>query len=193
MDEVKNTPEDGAGVGVEERRERARGGSPSGDRVQISDPVDQLAAIAVERDQLVAEKTELADRLLRRQAEFENYRKRVERERGEVLDYGGMEVVRAMLPMIDDFERALQTETIDKELMRGIGLIYQRVSDALKKLGLEPMEAEGKKFDPNLHHAVDKQETMELDEDIVLSEYQKGYYWKGRLLRPAMVKVSVRP
>jgi molecular chaperone GrpE len=192
MDEVIKPSEGGAGAGVEEQ-----GGNPgdgrSGDTVRISDPVDHLAAVLAERDQLASEKAELMDRLMRRQAEFENFRKRVERERAEMLEFGGIEVLKAILPMMDDFERALETGSEDKEYVRGMELIYQRFSEALKKLGLEPMESKGKKFDPNLHHAVDKQETSEHDEDIVLSEYQRGYYWRGRLLRPAMVKVSVRP
>jgi molecular chaperone GrpE len=192
MDEVIKPSEGGAGAGVEER-----GGNPgdsrSGDTVRISDPADHLAAVLAERDQMAAEKAELMDRLLRRQAEFENFRKRMERERAEMLEFGGIEVLKSILPMMDDFERALETGSEDREYVRGMELIYQRFSEALKKLGLEPMESKGKKFDPKLHHAVDKQETSEHDEDIVLSEYQRGYYWRGRLLRPAMVKVSVRP
>ena len=149
-------------------------------------------ALRAERDQLIAEREDLQDRLLRRQAEFENFRRRAERERADVLEYANTETVRALLPILDDFERALKIESADKEYVRGMELIYNRLSDALKKLGLEPIEAQGQKFDPNLHHAVDKVETTEHEDQTILEEYQRGYYFRGRLLRPAMVKVAVR-
>jgi molecular chaperone GrpE len=199
MEEVKNASEsiaaagtgngsDSAGVGVEEQLP-APGNR---DSVEISDPLEQLAALTAERDQLSAEKSDLQDRLVRRQAEFENFRRRSEREKAEMIDFGKMEAIQAVLPIVDDFERALKVETADKEYARGMMLIYQRLEDALKKLGLSPLETLGKKFDPNLHHAVDKVQTDEHEEDTILDEYQKGYYFRDRLLRPAMVKVSVR-
>jgi molecular chaperone GrpE len=199
MEEVKNASEsidvvgtgngsDSAGVGVEEQLPAPDGG----DSVAISDPLEQLAALTAERDQLLAEKTELQERLMRRQAEFENFRRRSEREKAEMIDFGKMEAIQAVLPIVDDFERALKIETADKEYARGMMLIYQRLEDALKKLGLTQVETVGKKFDPNLHHAVDKFQTDEHEEDTILDEYQKGYHFRERLLRPAMVKVSVR-
>ncbi|MBI4910678.1 MAG: nucleotide exchange factor GrpE [Acidobacteria bacterium] len=162
------------------------------DSAALTEPTDQLAALAMERDQLVTDKADLQDRLLRRQAEFDNFRKRAERERLEWAEFSGMEVVKAVLPIADDFERALKVECADKEYVRGMELIYQRLTEVLKKQGLEPIEAQGQKFDPNLHHAVNKGQSDEHEEDTVLEEYQKGYNFKGRLLRPAMVKVSVK-
>jgi molecular chaperone GrpE len=132
------------------------------------------------------------DRLLRRQAEFDNFRRRAERDRADVLEYANTETVRSILPILDDFERALKVESTGKEYARGMELIYQRLSDALKKLGLEPISAKGLKFDPNLHHAVDMLETDDVDDHTVLDEYQPGYNFRGRLLRPAMVKVAVK-
>jgi molecular chaperone GrpE len=132
------------------------------------------------------------DRLLRRQAEFDNFRRRAERERADVLEFAHTESVRAILPILDDFERALKMESVDKEYARGMELIYQRFTDALKKLGLEPISAKGQQFDPNLHHAVDKAETDEVEDHTVLEEFQRGYNFRGRLLRPAMVKVAVK-
>ncbi len=167
-------------------------GQPTGTAASVTDPLDQLAAVAAERDQLAAEKADLQERLLRRQAEFDNFRKRAERERMEWAEFSGMEVVRAVLPIADDFERALKVECADKEYSRGMDLIYQRLAEVLKKQGLEPVESQGQKFDPNVHHAVNKQQSDEHEEDTVLEEYQKGYNFKGRLLRPAMVKVSVK-
>lgn len=150
-----------------------------------------LEAVTGERDRLLKEKNEVMDLLRRRQAEFENFRKRAEREKSEVLEFAHSDSVRAILPILDDFERALKTETADKEYARGMELIYQRFSDALKKLGLEPISAKGQKFDPHLHHAVDMVETEEVEDHTVLDEYQRGYNFRGRLLRPAMVKVAV--
>ena len=150
-----------------------------------------LESVIAERDHLIEEKNDLLDRLLRRQAEFDNFRRRAERERADLLEYANTETVRAILPILDDFERALKVEAADREYSRGMELIYQRLSDALKKLGLEPISAKGQKFDPHVHHAVEMVETNEIEDHIVLDEFQRGYNFRGRLLRPAMVKVSV--
>ena len=146
-----------------------------------------------ELDQLAGEKAELQDRVLRAQAEFQNFKKRVERERSEMFEYASMEAVRALLPVLDDFERSLKVESGDKEYVKGMELIYQRFYEGLKKLGLEPIVSTGQAFDPHVHHAVDMVETDEAPPDTVLEEFQRGYNFKGRMLRPAMVKVAVPP
>jgi len=138
------------------------------------------------------ERADLQDRLLRRQAEFDNFRRRAERERADVLEYANTQTVRALLPILDDFERALKVESADLEYARGMELIYQRLSDSLQKLGLEPIISKGEHFDPNIHHAVDSIETDEAEDHTVLEEYQRGYNFRGKLLRPAMVKVAVK-
>ena len=148
---------------------------------------------AAERDQLAGEKAELQDRWLRSEAEFQNFKRRVERERLERIEYASMEAVRTLVPVLDDFERALRVETGDKEYSAGVELIYNRFGEALKKLGLEPMDSKGQPFDPQVHHAVDMLETDEAPDHTILEEYQRGYNFKGRLLRPAMVKVAVQP
>ena len=152
----------------------------------------QLATVTAERDALAADRAQVSGNLLRRQADFENFRKRVERERLEFAEYAAVEAVRALLPVLDDFERALKTETADKDYAKGMELIYTRLLESLKKLGLEPIESKGVKFDPNLHHAIDKVACVDSAEDTVLEDYQRGYNFKGRLLRPAMVKVAVK-
>jgi molecular chaperone GrpE len=154
-------------------------------------PTSALESVAAERDRLIEEKSDLTDRLLRLQAEFENFRRRAEREKSDVLEYASTETVRAILPILDDFERALKVECTGKDYAKGMELIYQRLSDALKKLGVEPISAKGQKFDPHVHHAVDMVETDEVEDHTVLDEYQQGYNFRGRLLRPAMVKVAV--
>jgi molecular chaperone GrpE len=163
------------------------------DTAVTTDAADQLSAITAERDQLASEKAELQDRFLRRQAEFENFRRRVEREKSDFAQYAASEAVTAMLPVLDDFERALKQETEDREYQRGTELIYQRLVEALKKLGLEPIDSEGQPFDPYIHQAIERVETEEAEDHTVLEEYQRGYNFKGRLLRPAMVRVAVAP
>jgi molecular chaperone GrpE len=154
---------------------------------------EHLASVTAERDRLAKEKAELEDRVLRVRAEHENARRRSEKERGEFLQFAAMELVRDLLPVLDDFERALKVEGAMPDYARGIELIYQRLYENLKKLGLEPIPTEGRKFDPNLHEAVQRVETADAEDQTILSEFQRGYNFKGRLLRPAMVKVAVKP
>ncbi len=158
--------------------------------IAATDPVD----LSAECDRLRAEVADLQDRMLRRQAEFENFRRRNERDRSDFLEYAGMEFARELLPILDDFERARKTECSDESYRKGIELIYQRLQDALKKMGLEPIDvAPGTEFDPNLHQAVVRLETEEAPDHAILEEFQRGYNFKGKLLRPAMVKVAVKP
>jgi molecular chaperone GrpE len=156
-------------------------------------PEAQTAALTAERDQLAAEKADLKDRLLRALADFDNFRRRAERDRSEYVQFAAMEMVRDLIPILDDFRRAMKVETADKEYAKGIELIEQRLFETLKKAGLEPMEAAGKQFDPNLHQAVDRVQSEEWPDQTVLEEYQSGYNFKGKPLRPAMVKVAVKP
>lgn len=160
---------------------------------QPSEAEAQVAALAAQCDQLAAEKAELNESLLRRQADFENFRKRVDRDRSEFIQFATMDLVRDLLPMLDDFERALSVETADTEYAKGVEMIYQRFFDTLKKMGLEPIETAGAIFDPNLHQAIDRVESEEVEDHAILQEYQRGYNFKGKLLRPSMVKVAVRP
>jgi molecular chaperone GrpE len=158
---------------------------------------DALGAITAERDQLARQKAELQDLLLRRQAEFENSRRRTERERLEFAEYAAMEAVKAFLPTLDDFDRALKaaaaSPAADPEFVKGFELIYQRLLENLKKQGLEPILTENQKFDPHVHHAVEMVQNEDVEDHTILGEYQQGYNFKGKLLRPAMVKVAVRP
>lgn len=151
----------------------------------------EVTAISGERDQLLREKAELQDRVMRLQAEFDNFRKRSERDRSEFSQYAGMETIREILPVLDNFEIALKTETPDKHYAKGIELIHQRMVDSLKKLGLEPIETTGEKFDPHIHQAIEKVQTDSAPDNTVLSDFQRGYRFKGKLLRPSMVKVAV--
>lgn len=167
------------------------------DSVVVEDPAVRLEAVTSERDRLVSENEELRDRLLRRQADFENFRRRVEKDRTVFLEYAGMESVRALLPVLDDFERALSAAPVEggpgAEYVKGVEMIGQAFFEALKKLGLEPIASAGQPFDPNVHHAVETVQTGDAEDQTVIEEFQKGYNFRGRLLREAMVKVAVKP
>jgi molecular chaperone GrpE len=162
------------------------------DNISIDDPIAQLSALAEERDRLLMERADLNDRLLRRTAEFDNFRKRVDRERLEMSEYAGMETVKALLPILDDFDRATKQPCADAEYAKGIELIHHRIYEILKKTGLTAIEAAGQPFDPNLHQGIEMVATDEAEDQTILAEYQRGYLFKGKLLRPSMVKVAVR-
>jgi molecular chaperone GrpE len=150
----------------------------------------QITALTKERDDLLAEKAELSDRLLRRQAEFENFRRRTDRERSEFIQYACADLVREVVPILDDFDRAVKAPTSDETYAKGVELIRNRLHEALKKQGLEPIEAAGKPFDPHVHEAVNRVQTDEVEDQTVLEEHQRGYNFRGKLLRPAMVSVA---
>jgi len=166
---------------------------PPAEGAACDDLAGQVTALKADRDRLAADKAELHDRLLRRQADFDNFRKRAERDRSDFLQFAGMEFARELLPILDDFDRALKVETADANYAKGVELIYARMYETLKKMGLEPMDTVGKTFDPNLHQAVERVETDVAEDQTILAEFQKGHTFKGKLLRPAMVKVAVRP
>jgi len=176
---------------VEDNQEQKASGVE--ENLPVVTPESQIATLTAERDQLAAEKADLKDRLLRALADFDNFRRRAERDRSDYVQFAAMEMVRDLIPILDDFRRAMKTETADKEYAKGVELIHQRLFETLKKTGLEPIEAAGKPFDPNLHQAVDRVQSEELPDQTVLEEYQSGYNFKGKLLRPAMVKVAVKP
>jgi molecular chaperone GrpE len=143
--------------------------------------------------QLLTEKQELYDRLLRKQAELENFRKRSKREKEDFLQHATADLVRALLPTVDAFERALkhQDETVAAEYHQGIELIYRELLEVLGRAGLTPLEAVGKDFDPHLHQAVETVRSRGHRDQEVVEELQRGYKLKQRLLRPAIVRVAV--
>src|SRR5215471_4506439 len=165
---------------------------------EVDDPQEDFAAkLQSQIDGLLAEKSALYDKLLRGQAEFENYRKRTERERGELYQHGRDDVLLQFLPVVDNFERALsslETSEGDAEALRhGVELIHKQFKDALSKFGLEEVEAVGQTFDPHVHEAVTTEATDKHKENTVIQEFQRGYKIGDRLLRPAKVKVASTP
>jgi molecular chaperone GrpE len=163
------------------------------ERAEAAGTTEELSQLASERERLEAENADLRDQFLRLKAEFDNFRRRVAREKEEILDHASMESARSLLAIVDDFERALAVECADTDYAKGMELIHGRFVDALKKLGAERMEAEGLSFDPNLHHAIDMVKTADAPDQTVLQVFQAGYTFKGKLLRPAIVKVAVAP
>jgi molecular chaperone GrpE len=141
---------------------------------------------------LQREKDALQDRLLRTAAEFDNYRKRMDRERRDLAEYAAADIIRDLLPIVDNFERALQAPASPEAdaVRRGIELIHKQMLDLLKKRGVTPIEALGTDFDPNFHQAVIHEASADHREGEVMQELQRGYLLGDRLLRPAMVKVA---
>lgn len=162
--------------------------------VDVSDPLQELLT---QVDSLTQERSTLYDQLLRRQAEFENYRKRIERERGETYQRARAEVLLEFLPVVDNLERALsslENSQGDAEaLLHGVELIHRQFHDALGKFGLEPVPAVGQTFDPHVHEAVTLEPTDKHEENTIIEEFQRGYKMGDKLLRPAKVKVAATP
>jgi molecular chaperone GrpE len=150
-------------------------------------------SLGTELQRLKAERDLLLDRLARAQAEFENARRRASKEQQEFRDYAAVDVIKSLLPVIDSFERALRAKSDASEFRGGIELIYKQLQDALAKLGVRPVPAVGEPFDPHFHEAIEMVETTDAADHEVLEELQRGYKFKDRLLRPAMVKVAKNP
>ena len=147
-------------------------------------------------EQTEKEKQDLYDRLLRSTADFDNFRKRVSREKDELIRYGNEKLARELLPVVDNFERALQqaeNSADNKALREGIEMILKQFITVLDKFGVKYFTSVGQPFDPNKHEAMVHQESSEHEENAVISEFQKGYYLHDKLLRPAMVVVAKKP
>ena len=150
------------------------------------------SAVEEQVKKLTAEKQDLTNTLVRLQADFDNYRKRVERERHLERHRGAETLVERLLPVLDAFDRAIAAHggDADDEFRKGFELIRKQLADALAKQGLERIETEGKGFDPHVHHAIERVETNEQPDGAVLGELQAGYSYHGKVLRPAMVRVA---
>ncbi len=179
--------------------ERAAGNPATDNRVADEATADDGGQVATapaghasaEIEALRRERDENYDKFVRKSAEFDNYRKRVERERRELTEYVTGEVLSDLLPVIDNFERALQVRGGDSEAYRkGVQIIHDQLLALLKKHGVTPIEAAGTTFDPHLHQAVVHEPSPDRRDGEVIEEFQRGYKIGDRLLRPAMVKVA---
>ena len=136
---------------------------------------------------------ELTDRLTRQMAEFDNFRKRTEKEKSQMYEVGAKDIIEKILPVVDNFERGLDAvKEEDKEdpFIQGMEMVYKQLMTVLGELGVKPIEAVGKEFDPNLHNAVMHVEDETVGENIVVEEFQKGYMYKDSVVRHSMVKVA---
>ena len=167
--------------------------------IEQSAEAQAVAADAVKADaemaKLSADLEELRQTLLRRQADFENYRKRIEKERFEDSKRATARVIEGLIPVLDGFEHALAAhrEAEYDNYRKGFELIYKQLLDNLTKLGVERIDPVGKSFDPHLHQAVDRAEASDQKDGTILQVFQPGYVFHGRVLRPAMVRVAVHP
>jgi molecular chaperone GrpE len=164
------------------------------DETQEAKTVAADSAMAdAEVAKLAADLQELRQTLLRRQADFDNYRKRIERERAEDSKRYTARVVEALIPIVDGFEHALAAhrEAEYENYRKGFELIYKQLLDNLAKLGVERTEPLGQPFDPHSHQAMDRTETNSAEDGTILQVYQPGYVFHGRVLRPALVRVAV--
>ncbi len=144
---------------------------------------------------LQAEKQELTNTLVRRQADFENYRKRIEKERHYDRNRGVELFVESILPVLDAFDRALDTldDSASAEYLKGFEMIRRQLAELLAKQGLKRIEAVGKEFNPHFHHAIERVETHQHPDGLVIGEMQPGYVFHEKVLRPAMVRVASQP
>ena len=156
--------------------------SPKAEAVQ-GERVSELEKLRAERDVLL-------DRLARMQAEFDNARKRAQREQMDYRDYALSDTIKTLIPVMDSFDRALQSSPEKSEFHLGIELIQKQLQDALAKIGVQPMSAKGQQFDPRFHEAIEMVDTEDAKDNEVIDELQRGYKLKDRLLRPAMVRVA---
>ena len=165
----------------------------TGDSVEdIEHEMEIAAQEAVEGRPAVAPPAEdFRDRYVRTLADFENFRKRAEREKEDFRRYALVGVIRDLLPVIDNFDRALEHAEEEDEFHKGVALIYKQLYDVLQRHGLKPIAESGVRFDPNIHEAVVREEDPSVPSHTVVAVLQKGYFLHDRLLRPAMVKVAV--
>ena len=183
-----------AGLDLEHELPAAEGGEEAAPAGAAAKPAE--AGAGSETEQLKAERDALLDRLARLQAEFDNARKRAVREQQEFREFAAADVIRNFLPILDSFERALKaggdsnSNSKSDEFRNGVELIYRQFQDALQKMGVQPIPALGQAFDPRVHEAVEMVDTTEVADHQVFDELQRGYKYKDRLLRPAMVRVA---
>lgn len=168
---------------------------------QETEEVDEDAEVTIieesqpeqaELEKLRTEQEETLNRYLRLQAEYDNFKKRTQKERVAERKYKSQDLASDLLPVLDNFERALQVETNESNqgIIEGIQMVYNQLTEALASHGIQQIETIGRPFDPNLHHAIMQVEDEEKESNEILEELQKGYLIHDRVIRPAMVKVN---
>ena len=182
---------DGAAEEAQQESASRMAGETFPDNVESISAVEPV--LRAEYDQLKGERDQLADRIARLQAEFENARKRAERERLEFRDYATGSVVEQFLPVLDNFDLALKSDGSAEQLRSGVALIVKQMEDVLKQMQVMPVPAVGEAFDPRVHEALGSVERDDLPDQHVAEEIRRGYKLRERLLRPALVRVVHNP
>lgn len=188
-EEEKVIPIDGKPTEGEGDMSRVAGEDPG----STDPPEGGDVALAVELEKLRAEKEELLQTMIRRQADFENFRKRTERDRHEEGRRGVERLIMDLIPVLDAFDRGLQAhdDPAYEEYRKGITLIRKQLWDAIARHGVQRIEAAGKMFDPHQHQAIERLESEEFPDGFIVHVFQDGYTFHGRVLRPAIVRVAV--
>jgi molecular chaperone GrpE len=168
-------------------------GSGDGDESTAAISGGESSGVESELQRVKAERDSLLDRLARAQAEFENTRRRESKAQQESREYAIADAIKSLLPTMDSLERALHVKSDAAELRSGVELIYKQLQAALGKLSVNPIVSKGEPFDPRYHEAIEMIETTDVPDHQVIEELQRGYKFKDRLLRPAMVKVAKNP
>ncbi len=151
--------------------------------------------IVDEKERLTAELQEINDKYLRLYAEFENYKKRVNKDKEELVKYGNESLLYELLPVIDNLDMALKhaSDNVSAGVVQGVEITLKELQKTLEKFGLSPIDAYGKPFDPLIHHAMTQVERDDIDEKTVVEEFRKGYMLRDKVLRPSLVAVSKKP
>ncbi|MBM7855708.1 molecular chaperone GrpE [Desulfohalotomaculum tongense] len=172
----------------EQQGENSENEEAAEEKVPETPSVEELQQKLIEKE---AQAEDYYNRMLRIQADFENFRRRSRQEREELLKYAGEEVIKKLLPVLDNFERALASAANPgDDFVSGVEMIFRQLQEILNKEGLEVIPSRGEQFDPNKHEAVMQVESEEHDENIIVEELCRGYMLKGKVIRPAMVKVA---
>ena len=162
--------------------------------VEIVEDASEAEDVVIEESVVEEDPTnkeaEYLERLQRLMAEFDNFRKRSDKEKADSYDFAVSNTVTELLPVIDNFERALNVQSEDKSLYAGVEMIYKQLLGMLEKLHVTPIDAEGKEFDPNMHNAILHVDDENYDENIVVKELQKGYLYKEKVIRHSLVQVA---
>lgn len=183
LDEMQQEIDEAEAAADAEGEKASDADEPAGDAGAEPEDLQQ-------ENKLAAELKEKEDRILRLQADFDNFRRRTAKEKEEISAVVTQGILKDMLPLLDNFERAMAAEATDGEaFQKGVEMIFTQLGEILKKNGLEKIETEGQKFDPNFHQAVMRVQNEELEDDDIAQELQKGYMVKGRVIRPSMVQV----
>ena len=185
QEEIKDAANEAAAE-TDAAETQAEGSENTAQDAQAEAPEDDAA----KAEKLQQALDEAKQQALRLQADFANFRKRSNKEREELSNVITQDILKDMLPILDNFERAMAAETKDVEaFQKGVEMIFTQFQETLKKDGLEYIETAGKKFDPNFHQAVMRVQNPDLEDDAIAQELQKGYMVKGRVIRPSMVQV----